>query len=79
MPTLNVFSPYVSLLVNGQGVTAGKSKRALQLRDLPGQGPGPRAGVRPPGPILQVARSRRQGLGGQRGRLGRDRDGEAVR
>lgn len=72
-------SPHTSYSVNGQVFIAGTEKSDLELRDLPGQGPGPRAGLGPPGPVLQVAGARRQGLGGQGWRLGSDGDGEAVR
>lgn len=73
-------SPHTSLSpVNGRAVTARDRDRDSELGDLAGQGPRPRAGLGPPGPVLQVAVARGRGLGRQRGRLGRGGHGQAVR
>lgn len=78
MPTLP--SPGLSSPpVNAAGSSQGTQKSDSELRDLPGQRPGPRAGLSPPGPVLQGAGARGQRLGGQSGRLGGDGDGQAVR
>lgn len=72
-------SHHTSYFVNGQVFISGTWKSDLELRNLPGQGPGPRAGLGPPGPVLQVAGARCQRLGGQGRRLRGDGNGEAVR